>query len=275
MKKAGLLIAASCFLFSGAFAQGQPAGQFAENRSAIAAQPPIKGVLTDKETGEPICGATVVNKATKEGTITNEQGEFTIAGSDKKTILSISFLGYKPQELLVKDAAQTLNLTLDQTVSAIQEVVVIGYGKSTRDKLTGSVTTVTGEDLETAAISNLLEALQGRVAGMYLAMSSGLPGDETAIEIRGKNSMNMKSGSCCQSRPLTKTDPLILIDGVPFASESISALGLGSIGEIDPLSSLNPADVERIEVLKDADATAIYGSRGSNGVILITTKKGI
>ena len=239
------------------------------------AQTPIKGQIVDKETGEPIVGATIVNKATKKGVVTNELGEFLIQTKDKVTTISISYLGYKPQELLVKDASEVLLLTLDQDISALQEVVVIGYGKSTREKLTSSVTTINGEDLEQAATSNVLESLQGRVAGMYLAVSSGLPGDETTIEVRGKNSMNMKVGGCCSARPLTRTDPLILIDGVPFSSESISALGLGSIGALDPLSSLNPADVERIEVLKDADATAIYGSRGSNGVILITTKKGI
>lgn len=258
LRKAGLSVAGALLVLCGAFAQS-----------------PVKGQLVDKETGEPICGATVINKATKRGTVTNEFGEFTINSNEKKTVLSISYLGYKPQELLVKDASQMLYLTLDQDISALQEVVVIGYGTSTRDKLTGSVTTVTGEDLEQAAISSVLESLQGRVAGMYLAASSGLPGDQTTIEIRGKNSMNMKVGGCCSARPLTKTDPLILLDGVPFSTESLSALGLGSIGEIDPLSSLNPSDVERIEVLRDADATAIYGSRGSNGVILITTKKGL
>lgn len=242
----------------------------------LSAKDQIRGRIIDKNTGEPVHGATVINKANKKGCVTGENGEFTIHTDKDKTVLSISYLGYKPQQIMLNGSFdEDLLLTLDQDVSALQEVVVIGYGTSSRDKMVGSVTTVSGEDLEKAAVSSLLETLQGRVAGMYVKMSSGLPGDEAQMEIRGKNSMNMKVGQCCQARPLTKTDPLVLVDGVPFSAESISALGLGSIGSIDPLSTLNPSDVERIEILKDADATAIYGSRGSNGVVIITTKKGI
>ncbi|MDR0430315.1 MAG: TonB-dependent receptor plug domain-containing protein [Tannerellaceae bacterium] len=258
LKKIGLFLIGICICTGGAIAQDK-----------------IKGQIVDIKTGEPIMGATVVNISTKKGVVTDEFGEFAIDKDKNTTILSISYLGYKPQEIKVKDTSKPLFLTLDQSISALEEVVVIGYGQSTRDKLTGSITTVTGEVLEQSAISNVLEALQGRVAGMNLIASSGLPGDESEIQIRGKNSMNINVGACCSARPLTKTEPLVLIDGVPFSSESIASLGLGSIGEIDPLSSLNPSDVERIEILKDADATAIYGSRGSNGVILITTKKGI
>lgn len=256
IKRTGLLLAACC-LFA----------------SVASAQQTINGQLIDKQTSEPIVGAAIVNKATNEGVSTNECGIFSINTNSEKTTLSISYLGYKPQDIVVEDATQPILLTIDSD-NVLDDVVVIGYGQSTRSKLTGSITSVSGEVLEQSAIASILEGLQGRVTGMYVAMSSGLPGDETEIQIRGKNSMNINVGGCCSARPLTKTEPLVLIDGVPFSTESLSALGLGSIGEIDPLSALNPSDVERIDILKDADATAIYGSRGSNGVILITTKKG-
>jgi TonB-dependent SusC/RagA subfamily outer membrane receptor len=237
----------------------------------------IKGKVVSK-TKAPLAGAVV--KLGEAATETNAKGEFSISSpeSGDKT-LQISLLGFESQEIIVEDASQSINVTLNEGVSALDDVVVIGYGKSSKKKNTGTVSTITSETLSKYPGTSVLEVLQGRVSGLTVAKSSGLPGSNASINIRGKNTIDegavdaCGSGGCCGVTEGTNTEPLIVIDGVPFINQSVSPLDIGAVGQIGPLASLSTADVERIDVLKDSDATAIYGSRGANGVILITTKR--
>ncbi|MDR1115785.1 MAG: carboxypeptidase-like regulatory domain-containing protein [Tannerella sp.] len=241
------------------------------------AQSVIRGQVIDKETKEPLAGANIVIKPAGNGTVSDASGDFSLESKSGKNVkLAVSYVGYKVQEVAVNDFSKPLVFEMITETAELNDVVIVGYGTSTRDKLTGSISTVHGEVIGQAAITNILESLQGRVAGMTIDTQSGIPGAETTIQIRGLNTFTKSNGSgCCMNKELTYAEPLILVDGVPIHSKSVNALGLGAVGDINPLSALNPADVERLEILKDADATAIYGSRGSNGVILITTKKGI
>lgn len=242
------------------------------------AQSVIRGQVIDKETNEPLAGANIVIKPAGNGTVSDASGDFSLESKvgDQNVKIAVSYVGYKAQEVTVNDFSKPLVFEMVTGAAELNDVVIVGYGTSTRDKLTGSISTVHGEVIGQAAITNILESLQGRVAGMTIDTQSGIPGAETTIQIRGLNTFTKSNGSgCCMNKELTYAEPLILVDGVPVHSKSVNALGLGAVGDINPLSALNPADVERVEILKDADATAIYGSRGSNGVILITTKKGI
>jgi TonB-dependent SusC/RagA subfamily outer membrane receptor len=241
------------------------------------AQSVIKGQVIDKETGEPLTGAHVIVKSAKNGTASDASGEFSLVGKSNKNVkLLVSHVGYKSQEISIKKYSKPLVFEMEPDQLELDDVVIIGYGTTTRDKLTGSISTVHGEVVEQGAITNVLESLQGRVSGMTVDAQSGIPGAGTTVQIRGLNTFTQSNGSgCCQNKELTYAEPLVLIDGVQIHAKSVNSLGMGAVGDINPLSTLNPSDVERIEILKDADATAIYGSRGSNGVILITTKKGI
>lgn len=234
----------------------------------------LQGKIVDKKSGEPIAGALVAFD--NGGVSTNDQGEFSVDPKETKGLLKIAFLGYKPQQVAINEKSKNLVIRLEEDPKALDEVVVIGYGKSSKEKLTGSVSTITSETLAQYPGTNLLEALQGRVAGLTIARSSGLLGSATSINIRGVNTFTSGAGghTCCVSGDPTNTntEPLVIIDGVPFINQSVSPLDIGSVGAIGPLATLSTTDVERIDILKDADATAIYGSRGANGVILITTK---
>lgn len=239
------------------------------------AQVVATGIVVDKTTNQPVAGAVVTHKSSKKDVVTNDFGEFSVQTKNSKRTFKVSCVGFETEEIAVEDLSQPLFFALTPEIDVLTETVVIGYGKATKDKLTGSINTIRGEVVEQSAITNVLEALQGRVAGMTVDLANGIPGAETTIQVRGLNTLTANTGGCCQNREMTYSEPLVLVDGVPYHSKSVSTLGLGAVGEINPISLLNPADVERIEILKDADATAIYGSRGSNGVILITTKKGI
>jgi TonB-dependent SusC/RagA subfamily outer membrane receptor len=237
----------------------------------------VKGKVVDKS-GGAIAGATVTY-AKNKGVVTDENGAFTFNSKDSKGAFSVSYLGFKTQDIKVEDKNfSELLITLDEDEKQLSEVVVIGYGTSTKLKLTGSVTTLDARVLEQYSGKNVMDVLQGRVAGMYITQSSGLAGSAAKINIRGTNTLSGAIGGhgcCTSSTASTNTEPLIIIDGVPFINQSVSALDIGSVGALGPLSSLSVSDVERIDILKDADATAIYGSRGANGVILITTKRGV
>ncbi|MDR2564211.1 MAG: TonB-dependent receptor plug domain-containing protein [Prevotellaceae bacterium] len=233
----------------------------------------LKGKIVDKKSGEPIAGAVVAYD--KGSVLTDDQGTFTVNQKESGDRLSVSILGYKSQEVALGDRPQNLVIRLDAEQKALSEVVVTGYGKSSKEKLIGSVSTITAETLAQYPGTNLLEVLQGRVAGLTIARSSGLAGSATSINIRGVNTFTSGASgcACCISGEVTNTEPLVIVDGVPFINQSVSPLDLGAVGSIGPLATLSTSDVERIDILKDADATAIYGSRGANGVILITTKK--
>ena len=216
----------------------------------------VKGPVTD-ENGEGIIGANVVVKGTNVGTITDLTGAFTVDASGDATLV-ISYMGYKTQEIKVANQ-KTIKIILQEDAEILDEVVVVGYGVMRKSDLTGSVSSVKSDMLKKQAVSSFDQGLQGKVAGVQVIAVSGSPGGAVDIRIRGGNSLT--SGS----------QPLYVIDGYPVTAGS-SAGGSGA-GQ-NPLATLNPGDIESMEILKDASATAIYGSRGANGVVLITTKRG-
>ena len=203
----------------------------------------VTGKVRDSE-GELI-GATVMEKGTSNGVITDYNGNFSIDVSPNATLV-ISYVGYVTQEIRVGNQSN-INIVLDAEGGNLNEVVVIGYGTQRREAVTGSVANVNGEKLNQIAATNAAQALQGRIAGVLMTQTSTQPGAEMQIRIRGQRSLSASN------------DPLIVLDGIPFMGQ---------------LSDINPSDIKSIDILKDASATAIYGSRGANGVIIITTIKG-
>ncbi|MBQ6751297.1 MAG: TonB-dependent receptor [Bacteroidaceae bacterium] len=223
----------------------------------------VEGIITDATTGEGIVGATV-RYGDGKGVTTDYDGHFAI---DVKTLpvkLNISFTGYKPQTVTVYDDEEDINVKLTEKRSYLNDVVVVGYGTQSRTQLTGSVVTVKADVFENSTASTLDGALSGQVAGLNVTAASGQPGADSSIRIRGGNSVNASN------------EPLYVVDGfIYYKDATASGTGLGAIeSRLNPLATINPNDIESIEVLKDVSATAIYGSRGANGVILITTKKG-
>lgn len=210
----------------------------------------VKGHVKDS-TGEPVIGANIVEKGTTNGTITDFDGNFTLQ-CKKGVALVISFVGFQSQQL---PAAANMVVTLKDDSKMLEDVVVIGYGTVKKSDATGSVVSVKADQLNKGAITSPADMLQGKSAGVQITNNGGAPGSGSTIRIRGGSSLKASN------------DPLIVIDGLPISSTSISGMS-------DVLSTINPNDIESFSVLKDASATAIYGSRASNGVIVITTKKG-
>ena len=223
----------------------------------------VQGTIVDAITGESILGATV-RYGDGKGVTTDLDGHFAIDVKSLPVKLTISFTGYRPQTVTVYDDEEDINVKLTEKRSYLNDVVVVGYGTQSRTQLTGSVTTVKSDVFENSTASTLDGALSGQVAGLNVTTASGQPGAESSIRIRGGNSVNASN------------EPLYVVDGfIYFKDASTSGTGLGAIeSSLNPLATINPNDIESIEVLKDVSATAIYGSRGANGVILITTKKG-
>jgi TonB-dependent starch-binding outer membrane protein SusC len=224
--------------------------------------PPVTGTVRGAD-GQPLAGANVVIKGTNKGVTTDNAGEFVIDAKESD-VLIISSIGFVSIEIAVS-GNKIPTTTLQKSESKLDEVQIIAYGQTTKRLNTGNVTTVKAAEIEQQPVSNPILALQGRVAGMEITQSSGLPGSSVKVLIRGRNTIDQG------------TDPLYIVDGVPFSSTGFGGRnvpGINAIQGINPLSYLNPQDIESIEILKDADATAIYGSRGANGVVLITTKKG-
>ena len=226
----------------------------------------ITGRITDARTGEPLIGATLVPKSSNElGAVTNIDGQFTLTTRVKLPLtLDVQFIGYRSQEVDVYDGAESVDIELVENTNRLNEVVVVGYGTQKRTQLTGSVVTVKADIFETSQAATLDGALSGQVAGLNVTASSGQPGADSQLRIRGGNSVNASN------------EPLYVIDGfIYFKDASNSSTGLGGFASgLNPLATINPNDIESVEVLKDVSATAIYGSRGANGVILITTKQG-
>ncbi len=216
----------------------------------FAQQMTVKGIVKDTA-GDPIIGANVVVKGTTNGTITDLDGIFYLE-ANKGDILSVSFIGYKPLEI---PASASMNIILENDTELLEEVVVIGYGQVKKNDMTGSVTAIKPDELSKGITTNAQDMLSGKIAGVSVISNDGAPGAGAQIRIRGGSSLNASN------------DPLIVIDGLAIDNEGIKGMGNG-------LSMVNPEDIETLTVLKDASATAIYGSRASNGVILITTKKG-
>ncbi|WP_273208636.1 TonB-dependent receptor [Runella zeae] len=207
----------------------------------------IKGKVTDGDKGEGLPGVSVLLRGTQKGTTTNPNGEFSLAVPDANAILVFSFVGYEPQEVVVGNRTQ-INISLKVDTKALDEVVVVGYGTVKRSDLTGSVTQVKSKELNAFPAANVLQTLSGRAAGVQVTQNTGAPGGGVSVRIRGTNSIQ---GS---------NEPLYVVDGFPTSGSNPTVL--------------NNADIESMEILKDASATAIYGSRGANGVVLITTKRG-
>ena len=225
---------------------------------------PISGKVADAGTGEAIIGATIYDARSHVGVTTDAEGNFRIDVATFPSELKISYVGYEQQTIRVKDDDKDLVVSLKEEDHKLDEVVVVGYGTQKRTQLTGSVTKVKADIFEISQAPTLDGALSGQVAGLNVTASSGQPGADSHIRIRGGNSINASN------------EPLYVIDGfIYFKDASAGSTGLGGIeGSLNPLATINPNDIESVEVLKDVSATAIYGSRGANGVILITTKKG-
>ena len=218
---------------------------------AAFAQVTVQGTVIDQANGEPIIGASILEMGTTNGTITDFDGNFTI-NVQSGAKLSISYMGYKTQELA---AAPTMRVSMGEDTELLDEVVVVGYGVVKKNDATGSVTAIKPDDMNKGVQTNAQDMIQGKIAGVNISTDGGTPGGGATIRIRGGSSLNASN------------DPLIIIDGLAMDNNGIQ-------GVANPLSLVNPADIETFTVLKDASATAIYGSRASNGVILITTKKG-
>ncbi|MBZ9730769.1 SusC/RagA family TonB-linked outer membrane protein [Salegentibacter sp. JZCK2] len=229
-------------------------------------QQEVSGLVQDQN-GLPIPGVTVSVKNTNRGTVTNLDGEYSVS-APANGILVFSYIGYKTVEIPV-DNNKEISIQLDEDISALGEVQInAGYYNTTKRESTGSISKVTAEEIELQPTVNPLQALQGRVAGLEVVDQSGVPGAAPNIRIRGQNSLR-------NTRSDNGNLPLYIVDGVPINSSPVSSINqsISSTGT-DPLNGLNISNIESIEILKDADATAIYGSRGANGVILITTKGG-
>ncbi|WP_034892283.1 SusC/RagA family TonB-linked outer membrane protein [Gillisia sp. Hel_I_29] len=222
-------------------------------------QQEISGVVQDQN-GIPIPGVTVTVKNTNRGTITNLDGEYNIT-APANGILVFSYIGYKTVEILV-DNNEEISIQLEEDVSALGEVKInAGYYNTTRRESTGNISRVTAEEIELQPVVSPIQALQGRMAGVEITLGGSNPGTASTIRIRGTNSLRDEGNY-----------PLYIIDGVPINSTPVETNSIIGTAGLDPLNNLNVSNIESIEVLKDADATAIYGSRGANGVVLITTK---
>lgn len=213
----------------------------------------VTGTVTDSGDGQTLPGVTVLIKGTTSGAATDINGKYTLDVSPNATLV-FSYVGYESQEIVVQPNT-TLNVVLVAQLTSLDEFVVIGYGVQKKEDATGSVTAIDDRDFNTGSITSPIDLISGKVAGVQITTGGGAPGDAATIRIRGGSSLSASN------------DPLFVIDGIPVDNDGIS-------GMRNPLNTINPNDIETFTVLKDASATAIYGSRASNGVILITTKKG-
>ncbi|GHU89642.1 SusC/RagA family TonB-linked outer membrane protein [Bacteroidia bacterium] len=218
-------------------------------------QTTVTGLVVDVS-GEPVIGASVTIKGTNKGVVTDMNGKYSIAISDPDATLVFSYLGYLPQEIAV-NGKNIVDVTLKEDTQLLEEVVVVGYGTMRKKDVTGSMSSIATEKIDKSAIKSVDQMLQGRSSGLHMIQSSGMPGASSTVRIRGGNSI---SGG---------NEPLYVIDGVPLYPSATS-----SQTDLSPLNTIAVSDIQSIDVLKDASATAIYGARGANGVIMITTKQG-
>lgn len=205
----------------------------------------LNGIVKDKN-GEPIIGANVVVKGTTNGTITDIDGQYSLSNVSNNDILTISYIGYLSKDIPV-NGQQVINILLDEDTQKLDEIVVVGYGTVKKRDLTGSVASINAEKIEQIAVTNPALALQGRIPGVLVEQTDYAPGGGLKIRVRGNRSFKASN------------DPLYVVDGMPLTTG---------------IEAINPSDIESIDVLKDASATAVYGARGANGVIIVTTKKG-
>lgn len=228
----------------------------------------INGMVVD-EAGEPIIGANILQKGTTNGTITDFDGKFSLNVPAQATI-TVTYIGYKTQEITLKPGQKNIKITLQEDSETLDEVVVVGYGTMKKSDLSGASVSMNENAIKGSIITSLDQSLQGRAAGVTAVTTSGAPGSSSSIRVRGQATINAGA------------EPLYVIDGVIVQGNGSSgasfglgdALGNGKVSTISPLSTINPADIVSMEILKDASATAIYGAQGANGVVLITTKRG-
>ncbi len=213
------------------------------NTTGTFAQNQIKGLITDTE-GEPLIGASILVQGTSTGTVTDFDGNYELTVQATAKILEISYTGYEDKEITIGNRTE-INIVLGESISLLDEVVVVGYGTQKRSKISGAVSTVTADEITEAPVLRTEQALQGRIAGVQVSQNSGSPGSALTVRVRGVGTIN-------------NSDPLYIVDGIP----------------VEGIDFLNPNDIESINVLKDAASSAIYGARGANGVVLITTKGG-
>ena len=222
----------------------------------------VSGRIVD-DTGEALIGASVTIKGTSTGTVTDIDGNYSLSVSEG-AVLVISYVGFTTQEITV-GAQSSVDVTMASDAEQLGEVVVIGYGTQTVRDATGAVAAVSAEDFNGGVIASPEQLIQGKTAGVQITSASGNPGEGVQLRIRGTSSIR------------SNNNPLFVVDGVPLSGGNTASapdVGLGTTTESNPLNFINPNDIESISILKDASAAAIYGSRGANGVVLITTKSG-
>lgn len=234
---------------------------FAMGVNTAMAQILVSGTVLETPLNEPILGVTVREEGTTNGTITDLDGNYSLFVSSDTSVLIFSFVGLQTQEVVV-NGRSVIDVTLNQDVTALDEIVVIGYGEVQKKDLTGAVVSLKAEDLNPAQSVSFEQSLVAKASGVQVVSTEGGPGATMKIRIRGGTSINASN------------DPLYVIDGFPIQGDSRGTSTGGGNSSTSPLSTIDPANIESIEVLKDASATAIYGSRGGNGVVLITTKRG-
>lgn len=230
---------------------------------AFAQDRAVSGKVTSADDGSPVPGVNILEKGTSNGTVSDADGNYRINVGANATLV-FSFVGYATQEVAV-GSQSVVNVSMASDVQALQEVVVIGYGQVEAKDVTGTLVSLKQEDFNPAVLASPEQLMQGRVAGVQITSNSGEPGAQNSIRIRGTTSV------------LGGNQPLYVVDGVPITNDDIgngSASGAGATPARNPLNFLNPNDIASMDVLKDASATAIYGSRGANGVVMITTKRG-
>ncbi|MCD4734589.1 MAG: TonB-dependent receptor plug domain-containing protein [Bacteroidales bacterium] len=232
--------------------------------SAFAQERTVTGTITSEDEGS-LPGVTVQIQGTTQGTSTDFDGNYTIVVPGPDAVLIFSFIGYTPETVVVGNQS-TIDMVLASETTVLDEIVVIGYGSVKKKDVTGAVTSVKTDDFNRGVQISPSDLLQGKSAGVMITNSSGDPGANSNIRIRGNSSV--RAGN----------DPLIVVDGVPLSGGSPDEAnlegGIGNSSSRNPLNFINPNDIASIDILKDASATAIYGSRGANGVIIITTKQG-
>jgi TonB-linked SusC/RagA family outer membrane protein len=212
-------------------------------------QKKINGLVTDAQTGEALPGVNIIVEGTTIGTTTNADGKYSIDVPQENSILVFSYVGYNTERVVLAGQV-TVDIKLSADITKLEEIVVVGYGTQKKSDITGSVTSVSKDRLSRLPVSNVMQAIQGAAAGVNITQASSVPGDAPTTMVRGRGSINASN------------DPYIVVDGIPLSKTDAS------------INDINPNDIESVEILKDASATAIYGTNGANGVILITTKRG-
>ncbi|MEM6783456.1 MAG: carboxypeptidase-like regulatory domain-containing protein, partial [Bacteroidota bacterium] len=231
------------------------------------AQQSVSGVVTDADTGDPLPGVNIIIQGTSTGTVTSLDGEYGLTVPGPEAVLVFSYVGYLTFETVVGSRTD-IDVALEEDSALIDEVIVVGYGTQRRGDVTSSVASVDVDDANVGVTTNVDELIQGRVSGVQVIDNNGEPGGGVSVRIRGGTSISASN------------EPLYVVDGVPLDDGNVVPGGADLAGGDaapgrNPLNLLNPNDIQSISVLKDAAATAIYGSRGANGVVLITTRSGV